>query len=367
MRNLLLVPLMACGVTAQIRWESAPPGFERVPGNAAISMPVRWSVGLMQVLFEQSVLPASLTAQPLQRMRLRRPAFAGDPADPARTIDCELRLGDSQLLARQMGWDMPANRPASLTVVAARRTYSVPATPALGAGDAIGADMIDLPLDAPFTFAGPSLFVEWQNYAPNQNVSTGHWTDAVHATGGVDLGGSMTLGSHGCGSRSGTTTMTLTANGSSPPAAGSAFPLLLRQAVPTAPGVLFTFFDPLLRNPLGLSFGQDLTVLGLPGCFLWAGPDIQTPIASDVVGEARASVTLPSSTLLRGRLVAVQALVLDTAANGLGVAASSGVLLRPNFMGVFDRVVTVLDNRPTAGTSLWPPFLGLAPILQLGF
>lgn len=367
MRSLLISLMVGGALSAQTHWESSPRSFERVPGNAAISMPVRWSVGLMQVLLEQSVLPTSMPTRPLQRVRVRRPAFASDPPDPVRTIDCELRLASVQNVARHMTIDMVANRPATLTVVAARRTVNVPATAAIGAGDAVGADLIDLPLDAPYSFAGPNLFLEWENFAPTLDVSSGHWIDAVHAVGGTDLGAAMPLGSNGCGSRGGATTMTLRADTTAPPAAGSAFPLLLNQALPTSAGVVFTFFDPLLRGPLGLGFGQNLTPLGLPGCHLWAGPDLQYPAISDSTGDVRVSVALPASPLLRGRLVSLQAIMLDPAANGRGIAVSSGMLLRPNFLGVFDRAVTILDHRGGGGISPWPPFLGLTPVLQFGF
>src|SRR5690606_8467378 len=106
--------------------------------------------GRMQVLIEGSLLPGELGTSTLRRVRLRRAAFADDPAAPARTLDCELRLGSTPATARQLSQDMSANVPVGLVVAAARRRYDVPATPALGPGDAVGADLVDLPLDAPF-------------------------------------------------------------------------------------------------------------------------------------------------------------------------------------------------------------------------
>lgn len=366
--NKVLVACMVCsGLAAQTRWESGPRGFENLPGNAGLSLPARWSVGLLQVLMETSVAPPSLTSSPLQRVRFRRQAFAGDPADPVRTIDCELRLADSLAMARQLTVDMAANRPASLTVAAARRVYNVPATPALGPADSVGADLIDLPLDAPFAFQGPSLFLEWQNYAPTQSVSTGHWVDAVHMPGGVDLGLAVQVGAHGCGSRGGTSTMTLQADTTAPPTLGTPFPVLVRNAAANAPGVVFTFVDPLVRGPLGLPFGQDLAAIGMPGCHLWAGPDIQTSVAANALGDARTSVTLPNLIVLRGRPTSMQGITLDAAANTMGVAASSGLVLRPDFVGVFDRAVSIIEFRDNSTVSPWAPFLGLTPVVLFGF
>jgi len=365
MRLSSLSCIVCSALVGQTRWTSSPRGFETMPGNAGLSMPVRWTVGLMQVLVEQSVLPATLASAPLVRIRLRRAAFASDPPDPARTLDCELRLGNSGLLARHLTPDMVANRPGSLTVVAARRSYNVPATPALGPGDAVAADFVDLPLDAPFSFAGPNLFLEWQNWAPSQDVSPGHWVDAVHFPGGVDLGLVVQAGAHGCGSRGGAA-MVLEAGSSSPPAAGATFPVLLRRAAPTSACVLLTFFDPMLRSPLGLRFGQALGAAGMPGCYLWAGPDLQVGFTSDASGDGRAGVGLPNSSLLRGRTVSMQAVTLDRTANAPGVATSSGLLLRPDFVGVYDRAVTVLEYRSGSTSSPWLPFLGLMPVLLLG-
>lgn len=367
--RLSWIPLIVCGaVSAQTRWESTPLGFERVPGNAGLSLPVRWSVGVMQVLLEQSVLPARLNTTPLLRVRFRRAAFASDPADPARTIDCELRLGHLQSTARQMTADMAQNRlVANLVVVAARRTYNVPATPALGAGDAVGADLIDLPLDAPYVFTGPSLLVEWENQAATQNISSGHWVDAVHMEAGVDQGVAVPLGAQGCGSRGGASSMVLLADTTAPPTLGTAFPVLLRNALPLTAGVVMAYLDPLTRGPLGLPFGTDLATFGLRGCYLWAGPDVQLQAASTTLGDVRTSLTLPNIISLRGRPVSMQGFVLDPTANALGVAGSAGLLLRPNFVGVFDRAATVLEHRPNSTTSPWPPFVGLTPVIQLGF
>lgn len=320
----------------------------------------------MQVLVEGSVLPPALTTTPLTRVRMRRGAFAEDPAFPTRSIDCELRLGSTPVPARHLTSSLVSNRPANLTVAAARRTYSVPATPALGPGDAIGADLIDLPLDAPFTFAGPNLFLEWRNLSPSLDVSAGHWVDAVQVNPAADLGLALLLGTRGCGTIGGALAMSLVPDTMAPPALGVAFPLVLRNALPTAPGVLMAGLEPLQRPPFGLAFGQDLSVLGMPGCWLWAGADVTVSAAANAQGAMRAELTLPNVAALRSSQVSVQAVTPAPGQNVLGLATSSGVMLRPDFVGVFDRAVTVLDHRIDATLAAFPPFLGLTPVLLLG-
>ncbi len=359
--------LLCGGLLAQTRWESSPPRFERVPGNAGLSMPVRWSLGRMQVLIEASVLPATLRTTPLHRVRLRRAPFATDPAAPARAIDCELSFGSTTATARQITRDMVANQPSGVVVVAARRTYNVPATPALGGGDAVGADLVDLPLDAPFSFAGPNLFVDWQNFAPSLVVSAGHWVDAVQIDLMGDLGLALPLGAHGCGSVGGTSTMILAPETSAPPTLGVAFPVAVRNTLPSVPGLLMASLEPLQRNPLGLPFGQELGVIGMPGCWLWAGFDLALPATSTPLGVLRGSLTLPNLVALRSSQVSVQGVSLDPGLNGLGWAVSSGLMLRPDFVGVFDRASTVLEYRASSTISPWLPFVGLTPVILFGF
>ena len=211
------------------------------------------------------------------------------------------------------------------------------------------------------------MFVDWQNFAPTLGVSAGHWVDAVQIDPAGDLGLALPLGTHGCGSVGGTTTMILAPETLAPPTLGVAFPMAVRNTLPSVPGLLMAAWEPLQRNPLGLPFGQGLGVIGMPGCWLWAGFDLVLPASSTPLGTLRGSLTLPNLTALRSRQVSVQGVSLDPGLNGLGWAVSSGLMLRPNFVGVFDRASTVLDYIANSTISPWEPFVGLTPVILFGF
>lgn len=357
---------LTCAATPAQTWFSVPPRFEPTPGNSGVSMPGRWAQGIMQVLLQPQQLPSNLAATPLLAVRLRRPAFAEEPAWPARTVTVAVHLGDTTRNADQASGRMPDNRPTPLTTVFPQATVNMPASAALGPRDAVGAVMLDLPFAAPWTFAGPNLFIEFETFAGSQDVSAYHWVDAVDVTGG-DTGTTVPLGAFGCGSRTARPMVLEPTNFGSAMQLGSAYPLLLRNTVPSAPGFVALRFDPVRNAPLGLPMGSDLATLGMPGCVLWAASDAFVEGAffavADANGNLRASVTLPDLPSLRGAQLGAQAFALDQGFNTLGVTSSNGLLIRPNFVGVFTQASTVLTHRPQEPFSPWRPFFGYTPVL----
>lgn len=346
-------------------WFSVPPRHEGVPGNSGVSMPGRWASGTMQVLLQRDILPSDLTTTPLLGLRLRRAAFPDEPSWPARSVDIEVRLASSALPTSRIAGHLPTNRQAhTLTVVVPRATVNLPPTTPLGVRDTVGPLLLDLPFTAPFTFAGPNLYVEWENFAATQNVSPYHWTDAVDVTGG-DVGFTVPLGAYGCGGRSARPMLLEPVPIEAAMALGTAYPLLLRNTKPSAPGFVALRLDPERNPPLGLPMGSDLAAFGMPGCPIWAGStgfvEGSFPAVADVNGNLRVAVTVPDLPALRGSRLGMQAFALDRAHNSLGVTSSNGLLARPNFAGVFNHAVTVLD--PTAGPfSPWLPFVGYTPV-----
>src|SRR5215831_2425253 len=55
-----------------------PPIAETLPGNAAVSLPLRWSQGVLQVVLDAQML-APLQGRTLTGIRMRRPSFPGEP------------------------------------------------------------------------------------------------------------------------------------------------------------------------------------------------------------------------------------------------------------------------------------------------
>ncbi|MBL8752678.1 MAG: hypothetical protein JNK15_05205, partial [Planctomycetes bacterium] len=70
-RSLFASTLGAVGLVAQSA--VVPPVCAALPGNAAVSMPLRWSHGTMQVFVDPQLLPANFVGQTITGLWLRRP------------------------------------------------------------------------------------------------------------------------------------------------------------------------------------------------------------------------------------------------------------------------------------------------------
>ena len=356
-------------------WASLPPSYESFPGDAAMSLPARWSQGKLQVIYNPILVPDEILGKTLKRVRVRRPAFVAEPAYPARSLTFTLTLGIPSKFAGYMLTDLPSNRPATTTIVATSVAYSIPATLPHGAGDAVAANLVDLPFSTPYAYPATAqgLYVEWETAAPTLDISTAHWVDAVYSFASNDKGGVFALGNGGCGSSTVVSPpMQLLPGDTFLPALGTYSKLLLRGAKPTVDVWLrFGQEDTDTNLPpigAGLVFGASMSGVGMPGCWFWSATQaITLRTTADATGQAEFKLLLPNLPGLRGQRLQAQAYARDSGLNALGLGSSNGIILMPDAIGVGSDCATVFCMGAGCTVSLWPSWVGSAPVLLFGY
>lgn len=370
MASVLLRPVLLAVLSWSGGWLGAqssfpsPPFAGGLPGNAAISMPVRWSQGTVQVLVEQSLLPPQLGGASIRGLRLRRPGFLGEPAYAGVTRSLEVSACFTPLRADQLGVDLATNRPANLQVVAPAAALAIAATPAGGPGDAVGGDLLVVAFATPLPVVAGNLFLEIRALDAPFAVGTDHWVDAVWTPGGNDIGHAFAVGNGGCTSRS--TPLLLQWTGAGPPRVGGSLVVGMTGAQPGALVWTLVGLDPQARppGPAFPGFGGSLASLGLVGCHAWVPADGVVAGSATAGGALAYSITLPAGIVVPGSRIGVQMAVLDPTANATGVATTNGVVAVPDSLGIGRRCATVLAPG-TSQVSPWAPYLGLMPILGL--
>lgn len=356
---------------AQTTWETIPAGFDVLPGNAAAAMPGRWNWGTMQVIFEDSLF-ANLQGRAITRLRLRKPARGGEAAYAARTATFEVSLGPSPNAPQNMSgnrFDQNDTRPNPtnpvLPIAFAQRAFSIPATPPLGVGDALGATMIDLPLDQPVTIpANTHVLLEWRSIDTAFQVFGDGWVDAVWTRNGADTGLALPVGQHGCGGRGATPMRLEAAPGSEFPAFGQNSTVRLTGAVPEAPSAVLLGID-----PVGMSapttFGQTLSIPPfVAGCHFWTPFNFVIDSGSTTLsGGLSHTFDFPPTNdpVLQGARLGVQVLVVEQSQ----VSASNGLVLWMDSVGVGDKVA--MGVWPEDTNQFWLPLTGLTPVVGFGY
>lgn len=369
MRNLPFVVLLgtlAAGLSAQNR-TVLPPVCANLPGNAALSMPLRWSVGTLQVRIDAALLPASLQGRTLQSIRLRRPTFLREPAYPAVQRMITVRGGFQADTPGQILQGLQQNRPATLVTVFGPAVVSVPATPAVGAGTSTGPEFLHLPFSTPLPMQAGTLFLEFETTSTPFVVDADNWVDGFWFTNGAETGYVASLGNGSCTSRP--VPLELQWAGGAGPTTGSTARLQLQGAVPS--GFVFAWFGlapdtrPVAANYFG--FGGSLAALdpGLQGCHQWAPMDAMWGAFADSVGAYMMEFSLASGFATTGVRIGVQVAALDPGRPGLPLSFSNGVALVVNSTSVGGRCASVYFPG-TATTSPWLPFYGQMPVLVLG-
>ncbi len=364
---LLAVAFLTSLAPAQITGTATVPAIARdLPGNAAIAMPARWKQGVMQVLIEASLLPPELHGQSIRQIRLRRPAFLGEPAYPALTRTLKVSAAFTPLAALNVVGTLAPNRPTNLQVVAGPLAVTIPATPAGGPGTALGAPFVTIPLTAPLPVAPGNLFLEFETLDAPFGASPEHWVDAFWTNAGFDSGVAVTVGNGGCPVRP--VPLALRWNAASTPTVGVNANLELTGAPGQSLVWAIVGLDPQTR-PVGgafLGFGASLAPFGLAGCFQWTPADGVVTGFTTQAGTFPFSLPLPATVVVPGQRIGVQMAVLDATANALGIATSNGVVLVANTIGLGPRCNTVL-TQGTQATSPWPPYRGMMPVLLFDY
>ncbi len=371
MRRLLPIAcLLSAALAPAQTWVTIPAGFDELPGNAAVSMPGRWSWGTVQVAFHEDLL-TDLQGQTITRLRLRRPSFHDEPAYGAVTRTFQISLGpftpDPAFLSGQRTQNNDDNNP--MPVVFGPQSVSIPATPAPSQTDVTGPWFIDVPLTQPFTVpVSGNLLLEWRTLDSSLAIDPLNFVDAVWMQNGEDKGLAVPVGQHGCGG-TGTTPMRLTATGNPHPAFGSSSSFRLEGAKAQAPVHMVFGFDP-LDMAVPVPFGTDIAVEPFAtGCQLWTPLDFVIDAGSTgQQGTYNYSFDFPPTNSLQGMQIGVQALVVEAAdpVEDSQIVASNGVVLWMDSIEVGDKVATQMWLQDDDWSS-WSPFSGLTPVIQFGY
>ena len=330
-----------------------------LPGNAAVSMPLRWSHGTMQVFIEAGMLPASLNGQTLTGMRLRRSTLLGEVGYPALQRTLTIRGGFQPFLAAQMQGSIVQNRPSNAAVLFGPAVVTIAASPAPSATTVVGDAFVDIDFTTPLPMGSGTLFLELEAGDAPLSISSGHWVDAVWMQAG-DGGYAATVGTGGCTSRPEPTVLRW--GGGLGPTPGTAAPLRVEGLPPSALVLHWLGLDP---QGAGAGFGLPLLPLDptLVGCYAWAPLAVSWTSTANAQGVATTSFAVPGSTPA-GTRFGVQSAWLDLTRPSLPFSFSNGLVLVSGTAGIGTRCGTMFFPG-TAQTSPWPIYLGQMPVLQL--
>ena len=366
-----LAALLACSLTMPAVAQASatiPAVCETLPGNAAVSLPLRWSQGTMQVRIAANLVPAALVGQSITGLRLRRPTFLFEPAYPALQRTLTVRGGFQPETPAQMTTSLTQNRPLSLATLFGPAPVAVAATPLPGPAASIGADVVRILFTQPLPVAAGTLFLEIETNDAPFAVAATNWVDAVWFSGGIETGYAVTVGDGSC-----TTSPTPTElewNDTVGPQAGALAKFRIEGVPPTngtTTGLVMAWMgiDP-QRAPdaAHLGFGASLAILdpGLAACHQWAPLDVIWVGTTDAAGNYAPTFLLGN--VPPGIRIGVQAAWLDPARTGFPLSFSNGLLMVLNSVGVGAGCATAFFPAVTT-TSPWPPFLGQMPVLAL--
>lgn len=344
-----------------------PPFAATLPGNAAISQPLRWSQGVLQVCMTPVLLPPNFVGQQIRGVRMRRPALLGEPAYPAtqRTLTVRACFTPNDPVSLFAG--LVANRPANLQVVAGPAVFPVAATAPASGAQPLGAEFLVIPFAQPLPVTAGNLFLEFE--AGDAPLAIGEqWVDAVWIRDGIDHGYVAPIGDGAC--TTGATPLQLAWTADDGPLRGRTAELQVTGAPPGATMFAFAGLAPQLRapGPVGsyLGFGASLGVLdtALAGCFQWSPLDALFFGTADAAGTYTVSFTIPTTGVGAFEWVGVQAGFVDVQRPGLLLSITNGEMLIVDTAGINNRCASVFFPG-AATTSPWGTFYGLTPVLVL--
>lgn len=367
--TLVLILAMACPAqrTAAI---PAPLG-DALPGNAAVSAPLRWERGMIQVIYQASVLPNGFGAgTTVTGITLRRPAFVDEPAYGA--VTRSLRVWMASTTRGVVGPSTRGNYVGTPVEVVPLTTMQIGASQPTGPGDAVGSDLLFLPFTTAFTVGTqPNLFLQIEMHGPTFAVANDNWVDAVWFPAGADEGFATHVGNGGCAAVQGTRSR-LVWNGPDSPAGGTTASVLASGLAPLAP--VFFAVQP---NPQAstLPFGSTLSTFGAPACFLWGEPLDAFFQFTDASGRATWSAPLPGG-VAGGLQFGIQAFNVADLSQPVP-RTTNGIVMLTEPAGIGPAVSTLMHtdvpvfpvpaNPQQNYVSPIAPFPGLAPVVQLHF
>ncbi len=344
-----------------------PTACTTLPGNAALSLPLRWSHGTLQVRMFSSMLPSGLLGKTISGIRLRRPAFLTEPAYPAMQRTLTVRGAFQPISLGNLTPDRQINnQQGTAPVLFGPAVVSVPATPATTAGNSVGSEFLVIPFTTPLLVVAGSLFFEFESSDGPLQVGTDHWVDAVWFADGVETGYAVPVGNGSCTTRTEPTELVWT-NAEGPHVTGTAN-LRLSGAAPGLPVFAWLGLAPEPRAVSATYFGWGgslgLLAPSMAACHQWAPIDVMWSGTASASGAYSMSFALPATFATIGLRIGVQTAWIDLARAGVPLSVSNGVMLVLDTIGVGQRCSTAFF--PAGATySPWVPEIGQMPVITL--
>lgn len=348
-----------------------PPVCTTLPGNAAMSMPLRWSHGTLQIRLNANLLPAGFVGRTISGLRLRRPTFLGEPAYGPLQRTLTVRGGFQPEASWQMVQTLAANRPAGLAVLFGPAVVTVAATAAPGVATATGQEFVHVPFTTPLPVVAGNLFLEFVTSDAPLQVVADHWVDAIWFENSQENGYAVTVGDGSCTTRAEPTELRW--DDPLGPRVGQTAALRLTGAPPTAGGstgwaVAWFGIGPEGRaaSATFAGFGASLGGIdpGLAACRQWAPIDASQVGTTDAGGSYRYTFPLAANATTIGMRIGVQAAWLDPSRSGLPLSVSNGVMLVLNSVAAGDRCAAVFCPG-SATVSPWTVYFGMMPVVIL--
>lgn len=347
MHTRLALPVRLAGVFALLA-PFAPAQTVHAPrlgaanGNAQDFLPLAAPVARHQTLLDPGSF-SSRTGLAVRELELRLYEGARAQVRGGDWVELELRMAEAPqgLRSQQMSSTFAANVDAQTEkTLIARKRVTLPQV-----GGPFGPE-IRLPFDSPQLFVlnplgGRSVVVEFRVFANQQAAWLDLPLDAIDQNGRVDILPTPTA----CV----TSTFVLPNQFADPtrllPGASNHEHYGF-TGVPGAPCIGVFGFSDLTWSTLPLPF--DLAPFGAPSCLLGVSMDWMQVAAADNTGQVRFPLAYPNDPNLRGVIFFTQILVLDAAANALGLATSTVLQQR---LGGDPEAATLTDLiSPTATT-----------------
>ncbi len=281
----------------------------------------------VQHIYDLALLPA----QPFTAIGLALRHDEDYASMASGTVELEIDLGYTAVDPRSMSAVFQSNVTGPMVKVVQRRVIALPGVS--GKNTNPNQWLLQIPLDVPFQHVpGQHLLCDTTCYAaPPPNASyypdgnydsfwrwVSHvWASSIAAPQGLLISGDGAILGFLTPSQGAAPLL----GGSGSPHLGGEYVLDLSQA-PAGAGALALFG---LSNAAWGGAALPLALPGAPGCALLGSPDLALPLIADPMGRASLPVNVPFNPWLIRQQLYHQMVVLDPAANALGVTTSNGL------------------------------------------
>lgn len=364
---LATLTLLGCPAVVAQNTATVPPICETLPGNAAFSMPLRWSEGTLQVFIDPELLPSGFVGETITGLRLRRSVLPGAVAYPAMTRTLTVRGAFQMPPAVNMIGMLMQNRPPNEQVLFGPAQISVPATPAPGPATTIGEQFVQIVFSQSLPVTAGTLYLEFEAGDPPLQVLTDNWVDAVWFDEGLDEGMVVAVGDGSCTTRTEPTRLRWTS--AEGPLAGTTAELEVIGAPPAGFALVWVGLDPETVGPSAIytGYGGSFGAVdpGMVDCHMWAPLDVAWFGPTDTTGTFATTFEIPGAVAI-GQRLALQAGWLDFSRPVVPLSFSNGLQLVCRSAGVDDHCSSFFFPGQ-AETSPWGPLRGQMPVIVLDY